>query len=161
MRSRAAERGEPTAAEDKGSAYPAPLSFVCWFHFFFPDWVEPMAVVCQVLLMAMRQCAEWGEGGERNGETRLKNCSKGTRLSLTNIHACLLSESEAAGITVHKTRAVVGRCHHSYSGIIPPKGSYPQTHLPYFTSHAAESITQARTRCAFVFQPDSNLLLAL
>lgn len=39
---------ERTAAEDKGSAYPALLSFVCWFHFFFPDWVKPMAVVCQV-----------------------------------------------------------------------------------------------------------------
>lgn len=37
-----------TAAEDKGSAYPALLSFVCWFHFFFPDWEKPMAVVCQV-----------------------------------------------------------------------------------------------------------------
>lgn len=39
---------ERTAAEDKGSAYPALLSFVCWFHFFFPDWVKPMAAVCQV-----------------------------------------------------------------------------------------------------------------
>lgn len=39
---------ERTAAEDKGSAYPALLSFVCWFHFFFPDWVKPVAVVCQV-----------------------------------------------------------------------------------------------------------------
>lgn len=30
--------GERTAAEDKGPAYPALLSFVCWFHFlFFPD----------------------------------------------------------------------------------------------------------------------------
>jgi len=34
-------------AEDKGAAYPVRLSFVCWFHCFFPDWMKPKAVVCQ------------------------------------------------------------------------------------------------------------------
>lgn len=48
-----------TAVQDRGTSYPAQLSFVCWSHCFYPDWMKSQAVFCLALLMVLDKC--WGE----------------------------------------------------------------------------------------------------
>lgn len=54
-----------TAARDRGTSYPAQLSFVCWSHCFYPDWMKSQAAFCLALLTALDKC--WRGGKQLRG----------------------------------------------------------------------------------------------
>lgn len=59
-----------TAVQDRGTSYPAQLSFVCWSHCFYPDWMKSQAAFCLALLMVLDKC--WGK-------TVTGACQQGTK----------------------------------------------------------------------------------
>lgn len=63
-----------TAVQDRGTSYPAQLSFVCWSHCFYPDWMKSQAAFCLALLMVL---------DKRWGKTVTGACQQGTKKNKT------------------------------------------------------------------------------
>lgn len=78
-----------TAAQDTGSSYPAQLSFVCWSHCFYPDWMKSQALFCLALLMVLDK--RWGETVTGTCQQR-QNTKKSSTFSSVN-HTLLASMS--------------------------------------------------------------------
>lgn len=71
-----------TAVQDRGTSYPAQLSFVCWSHCFYPDWMKSQALFCLALLMALDKC--WGKNSYWSLSARDNKTQKNSTFSTVN-----------------------------------------------------------------------------
>lgn len=74
-----------TAVQDRGTSYQAQLSFVCWSHSFYPDWMKSQAVFCLALLMVLDK--RWGKtvtGACQQGTKKKEKQHKNSTFSMVN-----------------------------------------------------------------------------